>query len=199
MGLNLHYEYGQTPLDAKELTSIKIGSISTKAELDQFEQQNIEQAMLWVLNKNWNVEKVLTEAFIKDLHRRMFINVWRWAGVFRRTEKNIGVLSYQIPTALRQLLDDARFWYSHQIFEPDEMALRFKHRLVSIHCFANGNGRHSRLMADIVMEKLFDLPVFSWGRDQAHKGGSAVRKDYISSLRAADIHRIKPLLAFARS
>lgn len=93
MGLNLHYEYGQTPLDAEELTDIKIGSISTKAELDEFEQQNIEEAMLWAINKNWNAEKILTEAFINDLHRRMYINVWRWAGVFRQTEKNIGVLS----------------------------------------------------------------------------------------------------------
>lgn len=100
---------------------------------------------------------------------------------------------------MRQLLDDARFWHRHQVYEPDEMALRFKHRLVSIHCFPNGNGRHSRLMADIIIEKLFDFPIFSWGRNQAQKSGSAVRQQYIRALRAADVQQIKPLLGFARS
>lgn len=161
MGLNLQYEYGQTPLEAEELEGIKIATIGTKAELDEWEQQNIEEALLWAMNKKWKIEKILSEVFINDLHKRMYKNVWKWAGNFRKTEKNIGVVAYQIPTALRQLLDDARYWYQHQIYAPDKLALRFKHRLVSIHCFPNGNGRHSRLMADIIIEKIFGLPVFT--------------------------------------
>jgi len=199
MGLNLQYEYGQTPLEAEELEGIKIATISTKAELDEWEQQNIEEALLWAMNKKWKIEKILSEVFINDLHKRMYKNIWKWAGNFRKTEKNIGVVAYQIPTALRQLLDDAQYWYQHQIYAPDELALRFKHRLVSIHCFPNGNGRHSRLMADIIIEKIFGLPVFTWGRNQTGKDNPTIRTAYITAVKAGDRDELQPLLAFARS
>jgi Fic-DOC domain mobile mystery protein B len=99
---------------------------------------------------------------------------------------------------LKQLLDDARFWHDNQTYPPDEMALRFKHLLVSIHCFSNGNGRHSRLMADIIIEKIYKKPVFTWGATNLAKAGDA-RKKYLKAVKAADKGDYSLLLAFARS
>src|ERR1043165_6912386 len=155
MGLELEYDAGQTPLDEDEKEGLLIDIIATRGELDEFEQQNIEQAIQWTMARSFTAQTIFTETFICNLHRRMYGDVWKWAGTFRRTNKNIGVDKWQIPTELRSLLDDARFWYDNNTYPPDEMALRFKHRLVSIHCFPNGNGRHSRLMADLIVEKIY--------------------------------------------
>ncbi|MGH2564811.1 MAG: mobile mystery protein B, partial [Ginsengibacter sp.] len=148
MGLDLDYIDGQTPLDEDEKEGLLIKTIATRGELDEFEQQNIEQAVLWTLSRSFKADAVFTEDFLRALHKRMYSNVWAWAGEFRKTNKNIGVDKWQIPTDLRNLLDDTKFWYANNTYSPDELTIRFKHRLVSIHCFPNGNGRHSRLMAD---------------------------------------------------
>ena len=146
MGLDLEYIEGQTPLDEDEKEGLLIPSIATRGELDEFEQQNIEEAIAWSLSRSFKAEKVFSEDFVKTLHKRMYNNVWAWAGVFRRTNKNIGVDKWQIPTELRALMDDVKYWHTNGTYEPDELVIRFKHRLVSIHCFPNGNGRHSRLI-----------------------------------------------------
>ncbi|WAC41159.1 mobile mystery protein B [Pedobacter sp. SL55] len=198
MGLNLQYEYGQTELEQEEVEDLKISSISTKFELDEFEQQNIEEAMLWIMNKKWKVEKIFSEAFIKEVHARMYSNVWKWAGKFRKTEKNIGVAHYKISLDLKHLLDDAIFWIKQQSYPADEIAIRFKHRLVSIHCFANGNGRHSRIMADIIVEKLFGLKPFTWGKNST-ENNAETRDTYIKAVKTADNYDIAPLIKFARS
>ena len=127
----------------------------------------------------------------------MYADVWAWAGEFRKTNKNIGSDKWQIPTELRYLLDDVRYWHEHNTYPPDEMAVRFKHRIVSIHCFANGNGRHSRLMADIIIEKIYKLPVFTWGA--ANLSSSDARAAYLRAVKAADTGDHSLLLAFARS
>ena len=163
MGLNLEYIDGQTPLDEEEKDGLKIETISSRGELDEFEQQNIEDAVLWVFKRKLTPEQVFTEAFICGLHKRMYGDVWSWAGAFRKTDKNLGIDKFQIPVELKVLCDDAIYWITNQTYSKDEIALRFKHRLVSIHCFSNGNGRHSRLMADIIIENIFDLTAFSWG------------------------------------
>lgn len=199
MGLNLQYEYGQTPLDTEELEGLRINTISTKSELDEFEQQNIEEVMLWVSGKKWKKEKIFSEAFVLDLHKRMYKNVWKWAGTYRKTEKNIGVSSYQIPMELKKLLDDTLFWIDNDTYTPDEIAIRFKHRLVAIHCFPNGNGRHSRLMADIIVEKLYGLLPFSWGVKQKNVTKEMVRKEYIYSVKEGDRNNINSLIDFSRS
>lgn len=93
------------------------------------------------------------------------------AGEFRKTDKNIGIDKWQIPTELKYLLDDTKFWIDNDTYPHEEIAVRFKHRIVSIHCFANGNGRHSRLMADIIIEKVFRQPVFTWGAANLIKHG----------------------------
>jgi Fic-DOC domain mobile mystery protein B len=198
MGLNLNYLEGQTPLDEEEKNGLRIPTIAIRQELDEFEQQSIEDAMLWVFNKSLNAEIVLTEKFICDLHKRMYGQVWSWAGKFRKTDKNLGIDKWKIPVELRALCDDALFWMINQTFSNDEIALRFKHRLVSIHCFSNGNGRHSRLMADIIISKVLNQPIFSWGSSYLVKEDN-VRKAYLKALKSADRGELKPLLLFSRS
>jgi Fic-DOC domain mobile mystery protein B len=198
MGLDLAYIDGQTPLGEEEKDGLLIPTIATRGELDEFEQQNIEQAVQWTLGRSFNPETVLTEDFIRMVHKRMYADVWAWAGKFRKTNKNIGTDKWQIPAELRYLLDDIRYWHENNTYPPDEIALRFKHRIVSIHCFPNGNGRHSRLMADIIIEKIYRQPVFSWGAANLSSEGE-VRAAYLKAVKAADQGDYSLLLAFARS
>ena len=200
MGLSLEFKYGQTAIDEEEKEGLKIVSVYTNAELDEFEQKNIEQAILWSIGRKIKQEKLLSESFIRNLHKRMLGEVWNWAGKFRSTEKNIAIESWKIPTELRILIDDTRFWIEHESFSGDEIAIRFKHRLVSIHCFPNGNGRHSRLMADLISEKIFHESVFTWGRRTSRLSESFdPRKEYLAALKRADLGDYSPLITFARS
>ncbi|MBT8182349.1 MAG: mobile mystery protein B [Eudoraea sp.] len=198
MGLELKYEEGQTPLDENEKEGLKIKSITTQGELDEFEQLNIEKAVEWTIRTNLKAEKILIEKFVKDLHKRMYGEVWKWAGEFRRSEKNIGITWTRIGMELRNLLDDTKYWIENNTYSPEEIAIRFKHRIVSIHCFPNGNGRHSRLMADIIIESIFGKEIFSWHQSNMVKADET-RKEYINSLREADNGNIKPLIEFAKN
>jgi Fic-DOC domain mobile mystery protein B len=198
MGLEIIYANGQTPLSEEELDGLLIPSITTREELDEFEQLNIEKAIQWTFGKKINAEKLFTEKFIKDLHKRMYGEVWKWAGSFRNSEKNLGIKSYLIPLQLKQLLDDVIYWYQNNTFPPVELAIRFKHQLVSIHCFPNGNGRHSRLMADLILEKLYMQPFLSWGSSNLVKADDK-RKNYIRAIKMADNHDLHPLIDFAKS
>ena len=182
------------------LTGLLLPSVTTRGELDEVEQRNIEEAIRWTIEvrRRFSPEKVLTESFVQEIHQRMFGGVWKWAGTFRRSNKNIGADKYLIPTELRGLLDDCRYWIANNTFPADEIALRFKHRLVSIHCFANGNGRHSRLMADIVVEKLLKRAIFTWGSSTLIQSPE-FRSTYLTALRQADKGNYEPLLIFARS
>ena len=198
MGLKLLYNDGQTPLDEDEKEGLKIKSITTQGELDEFEQLNIEKAVEWIIHKNFTAEKVLTENFIKSLHKKMFSEVWKWAGEYRKTDKNIGVTWTQIGIELKNLIDDTKYWIKHNTFLTDEIAIRFKHRLVSIHCFPNGNGRHSRLMADIINESIFNNTSFNWHQSNMVKANE-IRKKYIKALKEADKGNITTLIKFAKS
>ncbi len=175
-----------------------IPTIATREELDEFEQQNIEQAIQWTLRRSFKTEAIFTEDFLKAVHKRMYGNVWAWAGTFRKTNKNIGVDKWQIATELKTLLGDTLYWIKNNTYPPEEITIRFKHRLVSIHCFPNGNGRHSRLMADIVIEKVFKQPVYTWGAANLVQQGDT-RTNYLNAIWAADAGDIKALMAFARS
>ena len=198
MGLTIEYIEGQTPLDDDEKEGLRIPSITTREELDEFEQLNIEKAIQWTFGKKISVEQLFSEKFIKELHKRMYGEVWKWAGTFRTSEKNLGIKNYLIAIELKQLLDDAIFWKENNTYSPSELAIRFKHRLVSIHCFANGNGRHSRLMADLIMEKLYDSNFFSWGSSNLVKANET-RSNYKQAVRKADNNDIEPLISFAKS
>lgn len=127
MGLNFEYIDGQTPLEEEEKEGLLIPTIATRGELDEFEQQNIEKAVQWTLGRSLKPEKIFTEEFVRIVHKRMYSDVWAWAGEFRKTNKNIGVDKWQIPTELRCLLDDVRFWHENNTYPPDEIAVRFKH------------------------------------------------------------------------
>ena len=168
--------------------------IAYRAELNAAEQENIARGQSWALSRR---RDLLSEKFLKDLHKQMLGDVWRWAGKFRKSERNIGIVPWEIPVAVRMLLDDARVWIECKTYQPDEIAVRFHHRLVLIHPFANGNGRHSRLMADLLVMQM-GHERFSWGRETL-RDASATRTRYISALQAADRQEIALLLSFARS
>lgn len=198
MGLDLDYINGQTPFDEEEKDGLLILTIATRGELDEFEQQNIEKAVQWILGRTFKPELFFTEDFVRMLHKRMYADVWAWAGEFRKTNKNIGVDKWKIPSDLKYLLDDAKYWHENNTYTQDEIAVRFKHRIVSIHCFPNGNGRHSRLLADIIIEKIYKQPVFSWGTANLSDEGDT-RKSYLKAVKTADTGDYSLLLAFARS
>jgi Fic-DOC domain mobile mystery protein B len=183
-----------TPLSPEERRALIPAHIAYRSELNEAENENIARAQDWALARR---RDLLNEKFIRDLHRHMLGDVWRWAGKFRTSERNLGIAYYEIPAALRQLLDDAKAWIKHKSFSPDEIAVRFHHRLVHIHPFPNGNGRHARLMADLLVMQLGGER-FSWGRANL-RDASKVRQRYIAALKAADNHDIRSLLLFARS
>lgn len=198
MGLKFEYKPGQTPLEEDEIEGLLLKTISTQGELDQIEQQNIEKGILWSINQKPKPVDILTEGFIKKLHVQMFGEVWSWAGKFRQTNKNIGSEWPKIAIDLKQLLEDTAFMIKNNTYDPDEIVIRFKHRLVCIHCFPNGNGRHSRIMADILAEKLLKIEQYTWGLENIVRAGET-RDNYISVLRQADRGNFSPLIEFARS
>ncbi len=198
MGLVYVYEDGQTPLNEDEKQGLLLKTVINHGELDEHEQLNIENAMLWLYDQKLKKEKILSETFVLELHKKMFDTVWRWAGTYRKLEKNIGVSWINIRTDLKILLDDTLFWIDNSTYPPDEIAIRFKHRLVNIHCFPNGNGRHSRIMADAIIESIFKKEVFSWNHSNMVKADET-RKEYIRSIREGDKGNMQPLIKFARS
>lgn len=193
MAVELDYPAGATPLDADELANLIPGHITTQGELNEWEQLNIAQGEKWAHRQR---KEILDEIFVRRLHRQMFGETWRWAGSFRKSDKNIGVDWLRIGVELKQLLDDARYQIEHSSFPADELAIRFHHRLVAIHPFPNGNGRHARLMADLLVMHL-GRPRFTWG-SASLVDPNETRQRYIKALQAADARDIAPLLAFAR-
>lgn len=189
-------ENGATPLEYDEIKGLIPTYITTKGELDLLELENIAKAAVWLQTVKKN--NFLTSEFICLLHKKMFCDVWKWAGRFRKTEKNIGIRSVGIPMAVVQLCNEAEGWLEFNAYPPDEFAARFHHRLVLIHPFSNGNGRLSRYMADLILEKIFSKAPFSWGKDNLANAGD-VRAEYIKALQAADEHDISLLLEFVRS
>ena len=190
----VEHDDASTPLSAEELEGLIPSYITLRSELNEAEQANILEAEEWAFKRK---RDVLSEKFLNDLHKRMFGRVWKWAGQHRHTGKNIGVDAYRIPVELRQLLDDVRFWISHETYQPDEIAARFHHKLVWIHIFPYGNGRHVRLATDLLLTAL-GQPRFSWGRKNL-VDANETRQAYVDALRAADHHDYGPLLAFVRS
>ncbi len=183
-----------TPLTHEERLQLIPAHIAYRHELNEAEQENIGRAQDWALSRR---RDLLNEKFIKDLHRQMLGDVWRWAGAFRTSQRNIGLDYWEISVALRQLLEDIKAWLEYKTYPLDEIAVRFHHRLVQIHPFPNGNGRHARLLADLLVMR-HGGKRFSWGRGTLTEPG-AVRRSYIAALQAADHQDIAPLLAFARS
>lgn len=187
---------GATPLEYDEIKGLIPTHITTKGELDALELENIARAAAWM--HRVKADKILNTDFICRLHEKMFCDVWRWAGKYRKTEKNIGIRHIDIPMEVLKLCDEADGWIEYNVYPADEFAVRFHHRLVFIHPFSNGNGRHARLMADLILEKIFNKEPFSWGVINLVKTGE-VRSMYINALKKADDHDYGALLKFARS
>lgn len=183
-----------TPLTREERDDLIPSYITQRSELNEAEQANIFDAEQWAFKR---IRNVLDETFLKSLHKRMLGKVWRWAGKIRQTERNIGVEPYRIEMELAQLVGDVRYWVDNNTFPPDEIAARFHHRLVFIHPFPNGNGRHARLATDLLLHAL-GRERFTWGRVNL-VNASDTRRLYIAALRAADNHDMEPLLQFVRS
>jgi Fic-DOC domain mobile mystery protein B len=184
-----------TPLEPDEREGLLQTWITYRRELNEAEQANVAAGAAWA--RRQRRLDILTDAFVKKLHRRMFGAVWDWAGEYRRTERNIGIDPIRIPVEVRMVLDDVRYWIENRTYPPDEIAVRLHHHLTVIHPFPNGNGRLARLMADLLAVRLGREP-FTWGRVSLTDAGET-RARYIAALRVADKHDIGPLLEFARS
>lgn len=193
---DLHEGHGDaTDLAPGERVGLIPTWIATRADLNRAEQQNIARGARWARGRR---REVLDEAYLLTLHRSMFGEVWRWAGELRRTEKNIGVRDWwRLPEHFQVLLGDFRAQVEHGGRAGDELAIDFHHRLVALHLFPNGNGRHARLAADLLIEQLGGEP-FSWGRANLVNAGDT-RRAYVAALRAADVGDVSPLVTFARS
>lgn len=192
--LNEDNPEGATPLDPDELAGLKFPHVTTRGELDHLEQANIQEGLQW-LNRTRNTD-ILSEGFVRTLHKRLFGEVWRWAGTFRLTEKNIGIDPIMIAIKLRHLIDDTRYWIDHETYPPIEIGARFHHRLVFIHPFPNGNGRHARIMADTILTKVCGIDPIDWAGGYDLQSMNERRDIYIKALRAADQHDYKPLFAY---
>jgi len=192
--MELDHPDGATPLDPDEIEGLRFKHVETRGELNQLEQQNIQIGLKW-LKRQKSIPEILSESFIRRLHKELFGNVWSWAGRFRLTEKNLGVDPTVIGVELRNLLDDTNYWIEHDTFDRLEFAARFHNHLVQIHAFPNGNGRHARIMTDVVLERLLGEQQLGWGNTSLDDQGK-VRTAYIGALRQADKGDYGPLIAF---
>jgi Fic-DOC domain mobile mystery protein B len=187
---------GNTPLSPEELADL-IPNLATKEELNEWERENILRGREWAVGDRTSPTDMVSDEYVRKLHKKMFDETWKWAGDYRHTEKNIGVSVHEIRERLMACFGDTRYWMKNGTYLPDEIAVRFHHRLVFIHPFPNGNGRHARLIADIIAMKL-GRSAFTWGSANLVKEGEA-RTTYLEAIRAADDGDIQPLLNFARS
>lgn len=195
MALKLHYPEGATPLDADEARDLIPGHISTQAELNEWEQQNILAAERWAFGARQ--ADILTPDYLRKLHKRMFDRTWKWAGKYRTTEKNIGIDPAHIAPEVKNLCEDVKAQVADGSWPLDNIAARLHHRLTQIHPFPNGNGRFARSFADLVLVRN-GAERFSWGAGDLHTG-KKTRARYLDALRAADARDDAPLLAFVRS
>ena len=187
-----------TPPEPHDRQALRQSWITNRQELNQAEEANIAKGFAWANGRRRKPDDILTTDFVRTLHKQMFGDVWSWAGDFRTRDVNIGnVQAHRILAELPAMLDDVKYWIDRQTFAPDEIAVRLHHRLTLIHPFPNGNGRHARLMADLLTQRLDGQP-FSWGSGSLKTIGE-LRKRYVEALKMADNHEIQPLIQFARS
>ena len=192
----MQYPPGATPLDPDEMEGLKFSHVTARGQLDHLEQANIEQGLLWL--KRQKTTDILTDDYVRQLHKKLFGEVWNWAGTYRLTEKNIGIDPLYIGVELKKLLDDVRYWTENGTYEPLEAAARFHHRLVSIHVFPNGNGRHARIMADELLERIYQEKPIDWLKGEDLQNIGDRRDAYLKALRTADGGNYDLLMAFVR-
>ncbi|MEI8314445.1 MAG: mobile mystery protein B [Verrucomicrobiota bacterium] len=191
--MNFSNPEGATPIDANETLGLIPPHLTLQSELNEWEAQNILQGLQWATARRH--PDLLSEKFIRDLHRHLFDQTWKWAGQFRRSDKNLGVHWSAIPEGVKNLCEDAKYWKENQTYPVTEIAVRFHHRLVSVHPFPNGNGRHSRLMADLICAE-FGARRLTWSSANLMESGTE-RHHYLVALKAADTGNLQPLIDFA--
>jgi Fic-DOC domain mobile mystery protein B len=189
---------GNTPLDEDEIDGLIPSHIRTRAELNAWEATNIGDAVAWAYGRAHL--GILSVEILRDLHRRMFGATWRWAGAFRTSDKSISPHHWpQVPALMRELVDDTRVQRETSMAGvPDEIAMRFHHRLVHIHPWPNGNGRHARLATDLLLRE-WNRAAFTWGNATGAGSADFVRRSYLAALEAADGGAFDALRAFIRS
>jgi len=194
---------GETPLTSEDLRGLKLPFVRTRAQLSAVEAPNIVSGKQWALKSTRSrVPDMLTVEYLLELHRRMFGDVWEWAGEIRSTElQNVFAASVpDIRPQLSNLYEDAvEYWLKDERMTADEFALRFHHRVVKIHPFRNGNGRHARLIADVLLSKHFSAAPFTWGGDAQLGTGDRHRQTYLEGLEAADRGDHGPLMRLCRA
>ncbi|EEE35445.1 mobile mystery protein B [Rhodobacteraceae bacterium KLH11] len=188
---------GATPLTPDELLGLRAKHITSRGELNELEGENIIEGLIW-LDRRRKSYDILTDDAAREVHKRLFGQVWDWAGVYRLTEKNIGVQVWHISTEMRTCLDDARYWRENGTYEPLEAIARFHHKLVWVHPFANGNGRWARIMADAYLATIDPDVFLDWSGGGTLTSDSDHRAQYIAALRAADEFEFEPLIEFVR-
>jgi Fic-DOC domain mobile mystery protein B len=194
--MDFRLDLGNTPLDLSEVEGL-IPSLSTMRELNFAETRNIVLADKLARANRRIQTNLLDPEVLKLLHKMMFNEVWRWAGKYRQTQKSIGIEAYRISSELKNLTEDVKTWIEFKTYSRDEIATKFHHRLVLIHAFRNGNGRHARLATDILCQQLGIEPL-TWG-SKAVIDPKVLRERYISALQKADAHDYSPLMEFVRS
>ena len=198
MGLDLEPKKGDTLLSPEELDMLIPKHVTIRAQLDEVEQANIEEGLVWLLSqRNITAEKLFSKEFQDKLHIKMLGQVWEWAGKTRTRETNIGVMPHQIEIERKKLNDDAVFWCEATVMTPKELAITFHHKLIQIHCYPNGNGRHGRIMADLIVEKLYEMKRLDWiTEDMLHEGEA--RDIYIDAMKSADDNSYKLLFGLIK-
>lgn len=187
---------GETPIDPDEAKGLLL-RITTQEALNRAEEENILRARRWATRSRLVRSDLLTDSTLRRIHKEMFGGIWSWAGSYRRSDKNIGVPWAQIPLLVRQVCDNFKLRMSSERDDHDRLCVDLHYQLVSIHPFANGNGRHARFCADRFVENLGGHP-FLWGRSDLRSEG-VTRKAYLTALKAADRGDLEPLVRFARS
>ena len=198
MALTDPHAPGATPLSQEDIEGLK-HVVTTHAELNELEAANIVRGQEWALTaRRTRFPDMLSDDYVQLLHKKMYGDVWTWAGKYRRTDTNIGATHTCIRTDLRNLFGDATYWIGHTTYPPDELAIRLHHRLVFVHPFPNGNGRHARLIADLLLLRHFGVKRLPWGGNSLGSSDPR-REEYIACIRGADAHNYGPLLQFCRS
>ncbi len=188
----------ETPLTEEEKLDL-IPSLSTRAELNEAERANILEARVWAMRRRaLKREDLITDAFGRELHRHMFDSVWKWAGAYRKTDRNLGWEVHQLTEGVYNAFADARTWLQYETYPLHEVAVRLHHQLVRVHPWPNGNGRHARLMADVLVASRAGEDL-TWGAGADIVTPGDARTRYIAAILAADAGDFAPLLSFARS
>lgn len=181
---------GRTSLTVQDLQGLKLPFVKTRAQLSAVEGPNIvsgKQATL--TSRKSRVPNMLSVEYLRELHSRMFNDVWDWAAQIPSTELQ-NEFAASVPGIRPQLsilyADAIEYWLNDKRMTPEEFAVRVHHRVVKIHPFRNGNGRHSRLLADLLLSENFGLETFTWGGSAQLGAGDLYRQPYLEGLKAAD-------------